>query len=167
METQGIHHYAISFSSIFIPGKIAGTLAALQLLSHVWRATACMATSSSHWEIDDVNVCRHLTHHRKAKHWVKMSLVRRCEMCGESQITEELPMQGPRQARFNRGRLACSVQAFPKPTLECQQDPEIQNYELFNLTFSMTSSFVTWGCHTLIPLGFTEECFFRCILYFE
>lgn len=67
-----------------------------------------MTTSSSHQEHDDVNVCRHLTHHRKAKYRVKKSLVGRCEMCWESQITEELPMKGPSQARFNRGRLACS-----------------------------------------------------------
>ena len=43
-------------------------------------------------------MCVDLTHHRKAKHCMKRSLVGSCEMHGESQITEELPMRGPRPA---------------------------------------------------------------------
>lgn len=112
-------------------------------LLHVWRAKPCMTTSSSHQEPDDENVCRHLTHHRKAKHQVKRSLWEGVRCVGKAKLQKRVTQARAKSSKIQQGP-SCLFRHFISPHSRELANPEIKNYELFNLASSMTSSFVTW-----------------------
>lgn len=93
-------------------------------LLHVWRAKPCMTTSSSHQKPDDENVCRHLTHHRKAKHRVKRSLWEGVRCVGKAKLQKSYPGKG--QVKQDSTGAVLPVQAFHKPTLKSASKPRDQ-----------------------------------------
>ena len=96
--------------------------------------------------------------------------VGRCDMCGGSQITGESP-QGQGKHDSTGAVRPVQFRHFLSPhskNASRTQRSKIMSYLTWPWAWlALLWLGCSWGCHTLIPLGFTEEYFFRCVLYFE